>query len=192
MALNRRQQVFIEEYLNCWNASEAARRAGYSVKTAGKIGQENLLKPEISVEVERLIAERGIKPPEVLQRLAAQARGDIGDLFVVTERWTRAPLPSDNVIDERETVDAKGKLIREYLAQRTHLDLAKLKDPAYSRLIRKFSDTRNGVSVEMYDAQAALEKIGKALGVLKENVNVSNEGPLEVVTRIVKRNDAAS
>ena len=39
------------------------------------------------------------------------------------------------------------------------------------------------MSVELYDAQAALDKLGKALGVLQENVRVSS-GPV-VVLRVV-------
>lgn len=46
-ALTPRQQRFVDAYALCGNSAEAARRAGYSVKTAGQIGQENLKKPVI-------------------------------------------------------------------------------------------------------------------------------------------------
>ena len=42
MALTNKQQRFIEEYLVDLNATQAAIRAGYSAKTAGVIGYENL------------------------------------------------------------------------------------------------------------------------------------------------------
>lgn len=45
--LTLKQQAFVAEYLKCGNATEAARRAGYSEKTAAKIGVENLQKPVI-------------------------------------------------------------------------------------------------------------------------------------------------
>lgn len=45
--LTPRQQRFVDEYVLCGNASEAARRAGYSEKTAGAIATENLQKPVI-------------------------------------------------------------------------------------------------------------------------------------------------
>lgn len=45
--LTIKQQTFVAEYLKTGNATEAARRAGYSEKTAAKIGFENLQKPEI-------------------------------------------------------------------------------------------------------------------------------------------------
>ena len=43
--LTDKQRAFVSQYLICWNASEAARRAGYSVKSAYSIGSENLTKP---------------------------------------------------------------------------------------------------------------------------------------------------
>jgi len=79
--LTFRERLFIEEYLNCWNASEAARRAGYSLKTAGVIGYENLKKPHISRAIEARIAERAIKADEVLANLAEQARFDANDFL---------------------------------------------------------------------------------------------------------------
>lgn len=47
MALTAKQQAFVAEYLIDLNATQAALRAGYSEKTAGSIGNENLKKPEI-------------------------------------------------------------------------------------------------------------------------------------------------
>ncbi len=48
LPLTPRQQRFVDAYALCGNSAEAARRAGYSVKTAGQIGQENLKKPAIA------------------------------------------------------------------------------------------------------------------------------------------------
>lgn len=45
--LTPRQKRFVDEFVLCGNASEAARRAGYSEKTAGAIATENLQKPAI-------------------------------------------------------------------------------------------------------------------------------------------------
>ncbi len=46
--LTPRQDKFVSEYVLCGNASEAARRAGYSVKTARVIAQETLLNPAVA------------------------------------------------------------------------------------------------------------------------------------------------
>lgn len=45
--LTPKQQAFVDEYLIDFNATRAALTAGYSQKTAAKIGSENLIKPEI-------------------------------------------------------------------------------------------------------------------------------------------------
>lgn len=58
MALNPKQKKFCEEYLVDLNATQAAIRAGYSKKTAGSIGDENLKKPEISKLLTELMAKR--------------------------------------------------------------------------------------------------------------------------------------
>lgn len=49
------------EYLVDLNATQAAIRAGYSAKTAGAIGGENLEKPEIAEAIAKAIAERSEK-----------------------------------------------------------------------------------------------------------------------------------
>lgn len=46
-ALTERQARFVEHFALCGNATEAARKAGYSSHTARVIGQENLLKPAV-------------------------------------------------------------------------------------------------------------------------------------------------
>lgn len=187
MALTRRQQVFIAEYLNCWNASEAARRAGYSKKTARSQGERLLTNVDVAAAIEEAVAERQIKPAEILERLGQQARGEIGQFFKVTERETDLPLPTEEVVKEEMRTDANGNPYRVYTVRRTVLDLDKLRDPQSSRLVRKFSDTKNGLSIELYDSQAALEKLGKAVGVLRDNVTVNNEGSIEIVTRLVRK-----
>ena len=45
--LTEKQKRFCDEYLIDLNATQAAIRAGYSAKTAGRIGGENLKKLEI-------------------------------------------------------------------------------------------------------------------------------------------------
>jgi len=49
--LTPKQSRFIDEYMIDLNGTQAAIRAGYSKKTAGAIGVENLRKPLIAAEV---------------------------------------------------------------------------------------------------------------------------------------------
>jgi hypothetical protein len=57
MNLTEKQKKFTREYLKELNATKAARLAGYSNKTAYSIGHENLNKPEVRKEIERLRVE---------------------------------------------------------------------------------------------------------------------------------------
>lgn len=76
-----KQQAFINEYLKCWNATEAALRAGYSKRTARSIGHENLTKPDIAKEISKRIEEMVMSADEALASLSDIARGDLSDFF---------------------------------------------------------------------------------------------------------------
>lgn len=45
--LTQKQKAFCREYVIDWNATRAAKAAGYSSRSASSIGHENLTKPEI-------------------------------------------------------------------------------------------------------------------------------------------------
>lgn len=77
--LTDKQRVFVEEYLKCWNATEAARRAGYagSNETLAVIGFENLRKPNIAKFIQKRISEKAMSADEVLLRLGEIARGSL-------------------------------------------------------------------------------------------------------------------
>lgn len=85
MALTPKQQRFVEEYLIDLNATQAALRAGYSERTAYSIGQENLNKPEISAEIDKLMKSRSertkVDADWLLSRLASEADADVADLY---------------------------------------------------------------------------------------------------------------
>lgn len=85
MALNPKQKAFADYYIECGNATEAARRAGYSQKTARHIGSENLTKPDISAYIAARMAEQAKKrvadANEVIEFYTAVMRGEIKDQF---------------------------------------------------------------------------------------------------------------
>jgi len=113
VALTDKQQAFVNEYLKCWNASEAARRAGYSERTAGSIGDENLKKPEIAVEIERRKAQLIMSADEVLTRLTEQARAAYSAYFTV-----------DGTVDlESLLADGKGHLIKKIKPTKDGLEI---------------------------------------------------------------------
>ena len=85
MKLNRRQKAFADFYLECGNATEAARKAGYSEKTCRSIGAENLTKPDISAYIaermQPIEKDRIASADEVLQFFSSVMRGKIKDQF---------------------------------------------------------------------------------------------------------------
>jgi phage terminase small subunit len=80
--LTGKQQLFIAEYLNCLNGAEAARLAGYSGsnETLAAVGYENLRKPHIAAEIERIMQDKIMSASEVLMHLTDIGRGDMDDV----------------------------------------------------------------------------------------------------------------
>lgn len=89
MDLTPKQKAFADEYIkNGGNASDAARKAGYSEKTAYSMGQQNLKKLEVSSYIaakQSLIEkQKGIdimSLAEIQQRRSMIARGELKDSF---------------------------------------------------------------------------------------------------------------
>lgn len=81
--LTPKQKAFADYYIETGNATEAARRAGYSQKTARQMGTENLSKPSISAYIaERMAtieAGRVASANEVMQFYTAVMRGEVKD-----------------------------------------------------------------------------------------------------------------
>jgi phage terminase small subunit len=73
--LTPKQAAFVREYLIDLNLTQAAIRAGYSPKTAEKIGSENLKKPDIAHAVQKAMNERaetvGLTAADVLRDINA-------------------------------------------------------------------------------------------------------------------------
>lgn len=84
--LTDKQELFAREYLSDLNATQAAKRAGYSDKTAYSIGQENLKKPEIQARIADLKAERNkrtqVNADYVLRRLVEIDQMDVLDILL--------------------------------------------------------------------------------------------------------------
>ena len=83
--LNEKQKAFCEYYIQSLNATEAAKKAGYSERTASSMGAENLRKPQIKQYIDNLLAqmqsERIADAEEVLQYLTKVMRGEVKDQF---------------------------------------------------------------------------------------------------------------
>lgn len=88
--LTEKQKRFCEEYLIDLNATQAAIRAGYSRKTAGQIGDENLKKLEIQKYLSGLMEKkqksRIASADEVLMYLTSVIRGESQSEILVSEK----------------------------------------------------------------------------------------------------------
>lgn len=87
--LTAKQQRFCDEYLIDLNATQAAIRAGYSKKTAGSIGTENMQKPLIKEYIDQRMAEKEkaliADQNEVLKYLTSVLRGESESEEIVIE-----------------------------------------------------------------------------------------------------------
>jgi hypothetical protein len=179
--LSNKQKVFVDEYLKCFNASEAARRAGYSEKAARNIGAENYAKPYIKAIIDARIAESQMSADEALKLLAEQGRATIGTFFKIVEEWTFYPLPTYEIIDAKEVIDDtnpdKPVTRISYWVRHISIDLDKVIDPRYSGLLEEFSySPKNGMTIKIYNKQTALDKILRVHGKYKDNLDMSTAG----------------
>lgn len=78
MKLTPKQERFVQEYLVDLNATAAARRAGYSTKTADRIGPELLGKTCVSQAIQKAIKQRE-KRTEVTQDYVIEKLKQIAD-----------------------------------------------------------------------------------------------------------------
>lgn len=83
MALNAKQNRFVEEYPVDLNATQAAIRAGYSKKTAYSIGQRLLKDVEIQEAIQKAMKDRsertGITQDKVVEELGKVAFAEAHD-----------------------------------------------------------------------------------------------------------------
>lgn len=153
--LTHKQQVFISEYLKCFNASEAARRAGYSEARARITGSELLADSNISEQIQVRLSEIHMGADEALKLMADIARGDVTDFLT--------PFGAIDLDKMRES--GKGRLIKK-IKQRTITKIGKNEDEG---------DTEtHDTEIEFYDAQTAIRDILKMLGRFTDRLDLSN------------------
>lgn len=120
-----KQRRFCIEYASSGNATQSAIRAGYSSKTAGVIGDENLKKPYIQNEITKLTQEMESKKiataKEMQETLTSIIRGDLQEEVIivegcgdgVSEAVTKMKSPSFR--DKIKAVDTLSKMQGLYL-----------------------------------------------------------------------------
>lgn len=168
MALTEKQARFVAEYLVDLNATEAAKRAGYSEKTAYSIGFENLRKPEIQEAIQTAMAQRekrtAITQDRVLQELARVAFSNGTDFARVVVR--EEPM---RVVDE----DGDLRQVVRRIQTVEIVDTDRV-DPEKRAAIAGIKEGKHGIEVSSYDKLRALELLGKHLGMFDQNKGPGN------------------
>ena len=139
--LTPKQACFVEEYLTDLNATQAAIRAGYSPKMAGRIGFQLLEKSGIQAAIQAAQRERsartGVTADRVVQEIARVAFASLSD--VMTWGPSGAQVRPDNEIT-----------------------------PEAAAAIAEITETNFGVKVKLHNKVAALEQLAKHVGLYND------------------------
>jgi len=119
--LTEKQKRFVDYYIETGNRTEAARKAGYSDKTARFTGAENLTKPNIKSAIDAKLAEMDAKRTanagEVMQFLTTVMRGELKEEVVTTE-GTGDGLSQTKIVKKQvgvhDRLDAAKQIARRY------------------------------------------------------------------------------
>ena len=144
------QKRWVEEYTVHFNATGAARRAGY--QSPKKAGWRNKNNPELMAAVKERMEELKMAADEATVRQAQFARASIADFYRIVE-------------------DEHGN-------EHTVFDLAKALKAGKGHLIKKIKRTKHGFTVETYNSRKANETILKMHGELNDTLNVNLDEPV--------------
>lgn len=155
--LTEKQQRFVDEYLIDLNATQAAIRAGYSVRTAKEQGSQNLTKLNVQQAISEKMAERskrtGVNQDRIVMELAKIAFINAADVIN----------SDDATIKEGATID----------------------DTAAIQSVKvKVIPTKEGDGVEreirLNDKLKALELLGKHLAMWNDKLDVNLNIPVVI------------
>lgn len=129
-SLTAKQQLFVDDYLIHFNATRAAKTAGYSEKTAYSQGQRLLKNVEISTLIESRLKESRMNSDQVMKLMSDIAQSSMNDYFRVVERErlksVRKPL---RLLIDRKKIEIK----RAYM----YLDRKGYSDQEYDDFVAK-------------------------------------------------------
>jgi len=148
-----RQEKFIEEYVMKGNAAEAARNAGYSVKTADRIGHALLRNIEIAEEIARRRAEirkTSITPERIIREYLRLLNVDMKDIADWGPDGVK-PRPSDALTEEQTAA------------------------------ISEIAETQSGIKVKLHDKKGILDSLARIAGMFVEKVEHTGKLEYEIV-----------
>ncbi|MBW0437987.1 terminase small subunit [Lactobacillus crispatus] len=111
--LTNKQQKFADEYIRTGNATKSALEAGYSPKTAQRMGSENLSKPLIKSYInsvmEKLESAKIATAKETLEYLSSVMRGEQTE-DVVTNKGVFQDIP----VSAKDRITAAKEILKRY------------------------------------------------------------------------------
>lgn len=114
-----KQKAFADYYIQTGNASEAARRAGYSEKTAYSLGERALRNVEVSKYIAERMANqdkaRVASADEVLQFYTSVIRGEVKDQFGIDASLADRIKAADSLMKRYNAADEKNRSTLERL-----------------------------------------------------------------------------
>lgn len=167
-----KQKIFCEKYIQCWNATEASRQAGYSgnYETLRAIGSENLTKPNIKDYIDERINEVSMSTNEVLHRLTEWGRGTV-EPFLTDDDFSEAL--SVNSEEARNNLGLIKK-IKQY-------ETSKKEGKDETVISRRFE-------IELHDAKDAVDKIARIRGMYNDKLDITSKGDKIVGSPIIAHN----
>lgn len=161
--LTAKQEIFIREYIATLNATEAARRAGYSEGSARAIGVENLTKPVIKEAIEKQLAayneKLDISNERILNEYARCAFYNISNYFTPDGRMKSLSELDENAAAaihgiDVHVIDEKSSVVKFKLPDKAkHLEaLAK-----YQGLFEKDNEQKGTVYIEVAEYNGELD-----------------------------------
>jgi len=190
-SLTPKQAQFCREYVKDLNATQAAIRSGYSEKTAYSVGSENLRKPELKAEIQKLLQEKHLGADEVKSIISSIAKSNVNKYLkvVLVPECPTVKVPLSTIIkeieDEIEFENEYASLITMTEKEmESHLNSQEIKRRKIIRLqieLRRNKDAfreRKGDSVMVESTQfdmVALAK-DKESGIIK-SYKMTKDGP---------------
>jgi phage terminase small subunit len=169
--LTGKQQLFVEEYLVDLNATQAAVRAGYSVRTARQVGCRLLTYVDIKAAIEAAIEERKkritVTGDMVIAELALIAFAGMKDFVEIDEGGAIRAFPLDTLAEGKDRIIRK---VREKRTIKSTADGDQVLDSIYE--------------FELVDKIKSLELLARHMGLLHDKTEIDVRQP--VIIEIVK------
>jgi phage terminase small subunit len=162
-----KHERFCQEYLVDLSASAAARRAGYSEKSAGAQGSRLLKDPKILERIEQLQLERAVRTQVTADRV-------LHELAVV----------GFSNVDHYQLGPAGGVVLA---GEAPPVAMRAISSVKHRTRTTEDDETIHEVEYRLWDKVGALAKLGDHLGLFKRRVEVTGKDGGPVKTEVVRQ-----